>query len=268
MTRHVTALSPLAIASALALACLATACSRAPDAAPADGAPAEPAAAATAAAEPQAAGDAQAAAAAGDADESGFVPLFDGSSLAGWHLYRKPGEPVTGWKAADGAIERTAQGGDLMSDREFGDFDLRFEWKISPGGNSGILYRANENNEASYWSGVEYQVLDDEHHPDGKNGTDRHAAAVYGMYPPEGAATKPVGEWNQGRIVADGAHVEHWLNGTKVAEYTLWTPEWKAKVAKTKFKAWPDYGMGKRGRIGLQDHGDAVSYRNIRIKEL
>ena len=202
------------------------------------------------------------------ADESGFAPLFDGRSLAGWHAYKKPGQPITGWDATDGTIVRTAAGGDLVADREYGDFDLRFEWKISPGGNSGVFYRGNEQEEAVYWTGIEYQVLDNERHPDGKNGPDRHAAAVYGMYPPVDAHTAPVGEWNQGRIVARGAHAEHWLNGSKVAEYELWTPEWKARVAQTKFKDWPGYGMSKRGVIGLQDHGDEVSYRNIRIKEL
>ena len=201
-------------------------------------------------------------------DEAGFTPLFDGSTLDGWHLYRKPGQPVTGWAVEDGAIVRTGKSGDLMTDGDYGDFDLRFEWKISSGGNSGVFYRANEDNEESYWSGIEYQVLDDDRHPDGRNGPDRHAGAVYGMYPPEGAQPRPVGEWNQGRIVAKGDHVEHWLNGTKVAEYTLWTPEWKAKVAATKFAAWPDYGLAKTGRIGLQDHGDAVSFRNLRIRAL
>lgn len=215
-----------------------------------------------------AADDAAASTPASDGDEAGFTPLFDGTTLKGWHLYRKPGQPVTGWAAEDGTLVRTGESGDLMTDRDYGDFDFRFEWKISPGGNSGVLYRANEDNEASYWSGVEYQVLDNDKHPDGKNGPDRHAGAVYGMYPPVGAQPKPVGEWNEGRIVARGDHVEHWLNGTKVAEYTLWTPEWKAKVAKTKFAAWPDYGMAKSGRIGLQDHGDQVSYRNLRIREL
>ena len=201
-------------------------------------------------------------------DETGFVALFDGTSLTGWHLYQKPGAPVTGWAVMDGVITRTAAGGDLISDRAFGDFDLRFEWKISRGGNSGVFYRAGEDQEAAYWTGIEYQVLDNERHPDGRNGPDRHAAAVYGMYAPTAARPLPVGEWNQGRIVARGAHVEHWLNGAKVADYELWTPEWKARVAQTKFKDWPGFGMLPKGHIGLQDHGDEVSYRNIRIKEL
>lgn len=248
-------------ALALACTCFAAACSQPRQAASGSPAPA-PVAATQAATDPPEPDHASA------ADETGFAPLFDGRSLAGWHLYRKAGEPIVGWEAADGAIVRTAPGGDLISDRQYGDFDLRFEWKISPGGNSGVFYRATEDEEAAYWTGIEYQVLDDDRHPDGRNGPDRHAAAVYGMYPPEGAATAPVGEWNHGRIVARGARVEHWLNGAKVAEYALWTPEWKARVAATKFKDWPGYGMARRGHIGLQDHGDEVSYRNIRIKEL
>jgi hypothetical protein len=245
-----------------AVVSLLAACAKTPEQTPAATAP-EAAAPAQA---PQAASDAPAAPA--SEDESGFAPLFDGSSFAGWHLYKKAGEPVTGWEAKDGAINRVSGGADLMTDRDYGDFDLRFEWKISEGGNSGVFYRANENNEFAYWSGVEYQVLDNDRHPDGKNGPDRHAGAVYAIYPPQGAVTKPVGEWNQSRIVAQGAHVEHWLNGVKVADYTLWSPEWKARVAQTKFKEWPDYGQAKQGRIGLQDHGDAVSFRNLRIREL
>jgi hypothetical protein len=254
---------------ALACACIAAGCgaqdgaSSATAAEPAAKEPAEAQAADTQAGTPT-----ESAPAASETDETGFVSLFDGRSLDGWHLYRKPGEPIVGWEAVDGTIKRTAQGADLISDRDYGDFDLRFEWKISPGGNSGVFYRAGEDEEAAYWTGIEYQVLDNDRHPDGKNGPDRHAAAVYGMYPPQGAQTRPVGEWNSGRILARGAHVEHWLNGTKVAEYELWTPEWKARVADTKFKDWPGYGMSKRGHIGLQDHGDEVSYRNIRIKEL
>jgi hypothetical protein len=257
-----------AIIVALACACIAAGCSGAQDDASSASASAEPAATEPAEGTQATAPAETSRPTASETDETGFVSLFDGRSLDGWHLYRKPGEPIVGWEAVDGTIKRTAQGADLISDRDYGDFDLRFEWKISPGGNSGVFYRAGEDEEAAYWTGIEYQVLDNDRHPDGKNGPDRHAAAVYGMYPPQGAQTRPVGEWNSGRILARGAHVEHWLNGTKVAEYELWTPEWKARVADTKFKDWPGYGMSKRGHIGLQDHGDEVSYRNIRIKEL
>lgn len=246
-----------------ALACALAACTQTQDlAAEAEAGAPQATTPAPASASPQPSADAP------DSDETGFVPLFDGRSLEGWHLYGKPSEPVTGWEAVDGALKRTAASGDLISDRSYGDFDLRFEWKIAPGGNSGVFYRAAESKEAVYWTGIEYQILDNDRHPDGKNGPDRHAAAVYGMYPPQNARTAPVGEWNQSRIVARGAQVEHWLNGTKVAEYTLWTPEWKKRVTETKFKDWPGYGMEKSGHIGLQDHGDEVSYRNLRIREL
>jgi hypothetical protein len=244
----------------IALATMLGACNQAPPAAPAD--------ATDAATSTPPATETPAAPATADADETGFAPLFDGTTLKGWHLYRKPGAPITGWDVADGSIVRTGAGGDLISDQQYGDFDLRFDWKIGEAGNSGVFYRATEDEDAVYWTGIEYQVLDNDRHPDGKNGPDRHAGAVYGLYPPNGAQTRPVGEWNQGRIVARGDHVEHWLNGTKVAEYTLWSPEWKALVASTKFKDWSKFGEAKRGYIGLQDHGDPVSYRNIRIREL
>lgn len=198
----------------------------------------------------------------------GFVSLFDGSTLNGWHAYRKPGQPIDGWKVVDGAITRTAEGGDLVSDRSFQDFDLRIDWKISSGGNSGIFYRGNEAEPAIYHSAVEYQILDNDKHADGKNGPDRWASAVYALYAPEKAVPRPVGEWNETRIVAHGNNVEHWLNGKRVAKYTLDSPDWKKRVAASKFKEWPAFGQLRSGPIGLQDHGDEVAYRNIRIRPL
>jgi hypothetical protein len=198
----------------------------------------------------------------------GFVSLFDGRSLQGWHGYGKSGQPVQGWKAVDGALVRDAAGGDLVSDKQYGDFELRIDWKISPGGNSGIFYRGTESEPEIYRSAIEYQVLDNDHHPDGKNGRDRWASALYGLYAPAKITTHPVGEWNQTRIVVRGDHVEHWLNGEKVVDCTLGSPDWKARVAASKFKDWPAFGVARSGVIGLQDHGDAVSYRNIRIHEL
>lgn len=198
----------------------------------------------------------------------GFVPLFDGRSLQGWHGYGKAGQPVQGWKAVGGALVRAEAGGDLISDKQYGDFELRIDWKISPGGNSGIFYRGTESEPQIYRSAIEYQVLDNDRHPDGKNGRDRWASALYGLYPPAKITTRPVGEWNQARIVVRGDHVEHWLNGEKVLECTLGSPDWKARVAASKFKDWPSFGVARSGVIGLQDHGDSVSYRNIRIREL
>ncbi|MEH6416174.1 3-keto-disaccharide hydrolase [Pseudomonas sp. CGJS7] len=198
----------------------------------------------------------------------GFVSLFDGRSLQGWHGYAKPGQPISGWEAVDGAIVRTAEGGDLVSDKLYGDFELRIDWKISPGGNSGIFYRGLESEPQIYRSAIEYQVLDNDRHPDGKNGRDRWASALYGLYAPAKIAVRPVGQWNQTRIVVRGDHIEHWLNGEKVVDCVLGSPDWKARVAASKFKDWPSFGVAPRGVIGLQDHGDEVAYRNIRIRPL
>jgi hypothetical protein len=203
----------------------------------------------------------------------GFVSLFDGRTLQGWHGYRKQGQPIQGWEVIDGAIVRTGAGGDLVSDRSYGDFELRIDWKISPGGNSGIFYRGDEStggeSEAEiYHTAIEYQVLDNDRHPDGKNGRDRWASALYGLYAPDKIATRPVGEWNQTRIVVRGNHVEHWLNGEKVVDCEIGSPDWKARVAASKFKEWPSFATLRSGVIGLQEHGDAVSYRNIRIRVL
>jgi hypothetical protein len=196
---------------------------------------------------------------------TGWRPLFDGVSLAGWRLWPR-GTP-TGWRVVNGAIERGTGGGDLVTDETFANFDLALDWKVEPGGNSGIMYRIADTGEHTYETGPEMQVLDDERHPDGKSRL-TSAGAVYGLYPaPEGVA-KPAGEWNSARIVVNGNHVEHWLNGTPVAKYDLGSVDWERRVAASKFAEWKDYGRAPRGRIGLQDHGDPVSYRNIRIRVL
>jgi hypothetical protein len=199
--------------------------------------------------------------------KEGFVLLFDGKTLDGWHVYHKK-EAITGWKIANDAITRAGEDGDLITDKEYGDFELRIDWKISPKGNSGILYRGSETEEHFYFTAPEYQVLDNEGHPDGKNGPTRWAGANYALIAPSQTVVKPVGEWNSARIIARGAHVEHWLNGVKIVEYELWSPEWKALVAGSKFKQWPSYGMSKSGHIGLQDHGADVAFKNIKIKVL
>lgn len=192
--------------------------------------------------------------------------LFDGTSLAGWHVYRQTGAP-TNWRAVDGTIERVADGGDLVTDEEFADFELALDWKISPGGNSGILYRVADTAEETYETGPEMQILDDSGHPDGKS-TLTSAGSNFGLYPAPRGVVKPVGEWNSIRLVVKGNHVEHWMNGVKVVDYELHSPEWNAKVAASKFRQWPGYGQSSSGRIGLQQHGYPVSFRNIRIKVL
>jgi hypothetical protein len=155
-----------------------------------------------------------------------------------------------------------------MTVREFGSFELELDYKIAVGGNSGIMYRVTTEGDAPYWSGPEYQILDNERHADAKNGPDRLSGANYDLIAPSAAVSKPAGEWNSAKIVVHGSHVEHWLNGTKVVEYEFGSPSWTKLVAESKFKAWPIYGKAARGHIVLQDHGDLVEFRNIRIKDL
>jgi hypothetical protein len=190
--------------------------------------------------------------------------LFDGESLDGWRGFRTDRVPA-GWQVVDGAVTRVGEAGDLITREVFGDFELALEWRIAQGGNSGILYRVTEHGEATYHTGPEMQVLDDERHADGRSPL-TSAGAVYGLYPARPGVVKPAGEWNAARIVVRGNHVEHWLNGVEVASYEIGTPDWKAKVAASKFARWPRYGRAAAGHIALQDHGDRVAYRNIRIR--
>lgn len=197
--------------------------------------------------------------------EAGFELLFDGRTLEGWHVFRGEGTP--GWEARDGALVRVGSGGDLVTDRTFADFELRLEWTVEPGGNSGILYRVPDGVERTFHGGPEFQVLDDAAHPDGGSRLTA-AGSVYGLYAAPEDVVRPAGEWNRVRIVADSSHVEHWLNGVKVAEYELGSDEWDRRVAETKFAEWPEFGRAREGRIALQDHGDPVRYRSVRIREL
>jgi hypothetical protein len=154
-----------------------------------------------------------------------------------------------------------------MTDEEFANFELALEWKIAPGGNSGIMFRVTEDAEATYHTGPEMQVLDDSAHEDGLSRLTA-AGSNYALHPAAAGVVRPAGEWNAVRLVVNGAHVEHWLNGVKVVDYDLWTPAWDSLVAASKFAEWPGYGRAPKGHIVLQDHGDQVAYRNIRIKVL
>ena len=200
------------------------------------------------------------------ADSAGWRRLFDGRTLAGWRGFRSDTAPA-GWVARDGILARTGAGGDIMTVDQFGDFELELEWRISEGGNSGIMYRVTEEAEAPYETGPEMQVLDDERHSDGKSQL-TSAGSLFGLYPAPREVVRPAGEWNEARIVADSTHIEHWLNGQKVVETEIGTGEWDAKIADSKFAAWPGFAKARRGHIVLQDHGDVVEYRNIRIREI
>jgi hypothetical protein len=190
--------------------------------------------------------------------------LFGGRSLAAWRGFRSDEVPV-GWQVVDGALTRVERAGDLITRDRFGDFELVLEWKIAEGGNSGIMYRVTEEASETYHTGPEMQVLDDAHHPDGRSRLTA-AGAVYGLYPAPAGVVRPAGEWNTVRIVARGRQVEHWLNGVKVAAYELGSADWTARVAASKFRKWPGYGRAAAGHIALQDHGDRVAYRDIRIR--
>lgn len=197
----------------------------------------------------------------------GWQVLFDGTSLDAWRGYRKPALP-DGWRAENGSLTLvTAGAGDIITREQFRNFDLRLEWKVAPGGNSGIFYRATEEGDYVWQSSSEMQVLDDERHADGKSEL-TSAGSNFGLYGVPRGVSRPAGEWNSVRLLVNGSHVEHWLNGVKVVDYDLGSPEWEARVRASKFATMPLYGRAPQGHIGLQDHGDRVEFRNIRIRTL
>ncbi len=198
--------------------------------------------------------------------DSPFVSLFDGQTTAGWRGYRQEHCPP-GWQVVDGALARVGEAGDLVTEAEYEDFELELEWRIAPGGNSGIMFRVTEDHDAPWETGPEFQLLDDAAHRDGLDPR-TSTGSNYAMHAPSADATRPAGEWNQARLVVRGAHVEHWLNGVQVVEYELWSDDWEQRVAACKWNERPDYGRRTRGRIALQDHGDAVAFRNLRIRRM
>jgi len=197
---------------------------------------------------------------------AGWRLLFDGQTTAGWRNYGKP-TISDGWKVQDGALTRVGAGGDIITTDQFTNFELSIDWKIEPGGNSGIFYRASEDSDEIYWNAIEMQVLDDAKHPDGQSLL-TSAGAAYDLYPSPAGHVHAGGEWNTARLIITGNHVEHWLNGFKLLEYELGSADWNSKVAGSKFKPHPRFGKNAEGHIGLQDHGNVVAYRNIKIRVL
>lgn len=196
----------------------------------------------------------------------GWTLLFDGKTLNGWRGFKSTAPPA-GWQALDGELVRRESGGDLMTVEQFGDFELRLEWKISKNGNSGVMFRVTGDGGQTYETGPELQILDNAGHKDGKEPMTA-AGSNYAMHAPARDVTKPVGEWNEVRLIVKGAHVEHWMNGTKLLEYELWSDDWQKRVQASKFGKMPGYGRARRGHLVLQDHGDLVWYRNIKVKPL
>ena len=197
----------------------------------------------------------------------GFRLLFDGTTLNGWRAYQADSVPQA-WRVVGGSITKNVTTHDIVTRDQFGDFELRFDWKVATGGNSGLFYRATEEYDRIYWSAPEFQLLDDANARDGRNRLTA-AGAAYGLYPAPAGIVKPAGEWNTARIIARGSHVEHWLNGQKLLEYEFWSPDWEAKVKGSKFSDWPNYGRAARGHIALQgDHTGDLELRNIRIREI
>jgi len=173
-----------------------------------------------------------------------------------------------GWHVVDGTLTKTGSVGDLLTKDQFGNFELALDWKLSPGGNAGVFYRGTEEYDHIYWSAPEYQLLDDAGHPDGKSRL-TSAGADYALYPSPAGVVKPANEWNSSLIVIKGDTVQHWMNGQKLLEYVLGSPDWQAKVKASKFVAYPHYGTAPKGYIGIQgDHDGTLSIRNVRIKEL
>ena len=195
---------------------------------------------------------------------AGWKLLFDGKTTDGWKGFKTPA-PDAGWKIADGALSpdpKTSK--DVVTKANYENFELTFDWKISPKGNSGVIYHVIPMGDETYESGLEYQILDNAH----GEAPPQRAASLFALYAPSKDMPKPVGQFNQGRIVVDHGKVQHWLNGVLVVEYDMNSADFKARVAASKFKQWPQFATGKTGAIALQCHDSDVAFKNLKIKVL
>ncbi len=193
---------------------------------------------------------------------AGWRLLFDGKSLAGWRGFKAPA-PDKGWTVTDGVLSpdpKTSK--DIITKAEYESFELTWDWKISPKGNSGVMFHVIEQGDETYESGPEYQLLDNAR---GEPPLER-AGSLFALVAPSQDVPKPVGEWNQSRLVVDHGKCQHWLNGVKVAEYDLNSADFKSRVDHSKFRQWPQFSSSKTGHIALQNHGNAVWFRDLKIR--
>jgi hypothetical protein len=196
---------------------------------------------------------------------AGWRLLFDGSTTNGWRGYKMTTMPEA-WKVVNGSLTKSVSTEDIVTTETFGDFELTFEWKLGPGGNSGLFYRATEEYNRVYWSAPEYQLLDDSLAGDGRNRITA-AGAAHSLYPARAGVVKRANEWNATRVVAIGPHIEYWLNGEKLSEFEMWSPDWEARVKASKFAPYANFGKAKSGIIAIQgDHTGVLELRNIKIR--
>jgi hypothetical protein len=204
------------------------------------------------------------------AQSKGYTPLFDGKTTTGWHLYQKTGAGA--WKVVDGTIQLDpkAEGqGDLITDGEYENYELKIDWKISDGGNSGIIFGVQEDPkfQVTYLTGIEMQVLDNKNASDNKK-ANHLAGSLYDMKAPSANVAKPAGEWNSVVLRKKDGHLTFWLNGTQIVEVQIGSDEWKELLSNSKFKNWADFAKNPKGHIALQNHDHEVAFRNISIKQL
>jgi hypothetical protein len=203
--------------------------------------------------------------------QQGWHLLFDGKSTAGWHTYLKP-EATTAWKAQDGVLQldpKAPDQGDLVTDKEYENYELSVDWKISPEGNSGIIFGVHEDPALgqTYLSGIEMQVLDNEKAEDNKK-ANHLAGSLYDMKAPSASVAKPAGEWNVAKISKKDGHLIFWLNGKEIINVQMGSAEWQELINNSKFKTWKAFAQYPKGKIALQDHGHEVAFKNIKIREI
>jgi hypothetical protein len=205
--------------------------------------------------------------------KEGWELLFDGKTIDRWRGYQKADMAGQRWIAKDGCLAVPPNDGkdtrgarDIVSVKRYQNFDLRWEWRISPGGNSGLKYLVTEDRPIAF--GHEYQIIDDSKHPDAQKRDNRRTGSFYDVLPAPTAKPHPAGTFNQSRVLLQGNHVEHWLNGSKILEYELDTPALRAAIATSKFKDLEGFDKPKLAHILIQDHGDNVCYRNLKIRPL